>query len=105
MATGQFLKAFYKRQEEERIFRTQKKELVKLTQELDPEIILHSNPSKKRLKGREQPLVPLYTCAMAEHIWFAAHRLSFLQTFGGGDWKLGYTQRRLEASILVCHSK
>ena len=53
LATGQFLKAFYKRQEEERIFRTQKKELVKLTQELDSEIILHSNPSKKRLKGTQ----------------------------------------------------
>ena len=53
LATGQLLRAFYKRLEE-RILRTQK-ELARRTQDLDPEIILSKLPSRK---GVEDPRGP-----------------------------------------------
>ena len=49
LATGQFLRALYKRLEE-RILRTQKKELASRTQGLDPEIPFPSTPRKKGVK-------------------------------------------------------
>ena len=48
LATGQLLKALYKRLEE-RILRTQKKELAR-TQGLDPEIPLPNTPRKKGIR-------------------------------------------------------
>ena len=48
LATGQLLRTFYKRLEE-RILRTQKKELAR-TQGLDPEISLPSTPRKKGIR-------------------------------------------------------
>ena len=60
LATGQFLRALYKRLEE-RILKTQKKELGR-TQGLDPEMILPSTPSKKgvrdpkRLRQQEETI-------------------------------------------------
>ena len=49
LATGQFLRALYKRLEE-RILRTQKKELASRTQGLDPEIPFPSTPKKKGVR-------------------------------------------------------
>ena len=49
LATGQLLRALFKRLEE-RILRTQKKELGRRTQGLDPEMILPSTPSRKGLR-------------------------------------------------------
>jgi len=49
LATGQLLRALFKRLEE-RILRTQKKELSRRTQGLDPEMILPSTPSKKGVR-------------------------------------------------------
>ena len=49
LATGQLLRALYKRLEE-RILRTQKKELSRMTQGLDPEMILPSTPSRKGVR-------------------------------------------------------
>ena len=49
LATGQLLRALYKRLEE-RILGTQKKELARRTQGLDPEIPFPSTPKKKRVK-------------------------------------------------------
>ena len=49
LATGQFLRALYKRLEE-RILRTQKKELASRTQALDPEISFPSTPKKKGVR-------------------------------------------------------
>ena len=49
LATGQFLRALYKRLEE-RILRTQKKELASRTQGLDPEIPFPSIPKKKGVR-------------------------------------------------------
>ena len=54
LATGQLLRALYKRLEE-RILRTQKKELARRTQDLDPEIILHSSPRKKGVRDPRGP--------------------------------------------------
>ena len=48
LATGQLLRALYKRLEE-RILRTQKKELAR-TQGLDPEMILPRTPSRKGIR-------------------------------------------------------
>ena len=48
LATGQLLRALYKRLEE-KILRTQKKELGR-TQALDPEMILPSTPSRKEVR-------------------------------------------------------
>ena len=49
LATGQLLRALYKRLEE-RILRTQKKELASRTQDLDPEMILPRTPSRKGIR-------------------------------------------------------
>ena len=49
LATGQLLRALYKRLEE-RILKTQKKELARRTQGLDPEIPFPSTPKKKGVK-------------------------------------------------------
>ena len=49
LETGQLLRALYKRLEE-RILRTQKKELAGKTRGLDPEIPLPSTPSKKGIR-------------------------------------------------------
>ena len=51
LATGQLLRALYKRLEE-KILRTQKKELASRTQGLDPEILLPSTP---KMKGVREP--------------------------------------------------
>ena len=53
LATGQLLRALYKRLEE-RILRTQKKELAR-TQDLDPEIILPSPPRRKGVRDPRGP--------------------------------------------------
>ena len=53
LATGQLLRALYKKLEE-RILRTQKKELAR-TQGLDPEIILHSSPRRKGVRDPRGP--------------------------------------------------
>ena len=49
LATGQFLRALYKRLEE-KILRTQKKELARRTQGLDPEIPFPTTPKKKGVR-------------------------------------------------------
>ena len=49
VATGQLLRALYKRLEE-RMRRTQKYELGRRTQGLDPEMILPSTPSRKGVR-------------------------------------------------------
>ena len=49
LATGQLLRALYKRLEE-KILRTQKKELGRRTQDLDSEMILPSTPSRKGVR-------------------------------------------------------
>ena len=54
LATGQLLRALYKRLEE-RILRTQKKELARRTQGLDPEIILPSTPRRKGVRDPRGP--------------------------------------------------
>ena len=49
LETGQLLRALYKRLEE-RILRTQKKELARRTQDHDPEIILPNRPMRKGVR-------------------------------------------------------
>ena len=53
LATGQLLRALYKRLEE-RILRTQK-ELGRRTQDLDPEIIIPNRPRRKGLRDPRGP--------------------------------------------------
>ena len=54
LATGQLLKALYKRLEE-RILRTQKKELGRRTQDLESEIILPNHPWRKGVRDPRRP--------------------------------------------------
>ena len=59
LATGQLLRALYKRLEE-KIFRTQKKELARRTQDLDPEIPLPSTPGRKGVRDPQEHILQEY---------------------------------------------
>jgi len=59
LATGHLLRALYKTLEE-KIFRTQKKELARRTQGLDPEIPLPSTLRRKGVRDRQGYILQEY---------------------------------------------
>jgi len=59
LATGHRLRALYKKLE--KIFRTQKKELARRTQGLDPEIPLPSNLRRKGVRDPQGHILQEYT--------------------------------------------
>jgi len=60
LATGHLLRALYKKLEE-KIFRTQKKELARKTQGLDPEIPLPITLGRKGVRDPQEHILQEYT--------------------------------------------